>query len=106
MQTVGWRFCAYRPYAQENMVDLTWCKAALLQNGGCNKHGLLGVCQELVCVPAGLCIACVGVDVAQLPIRGCQLHTKRAVCKYPSRNRFSNVCDTHNGSDAGALAPC
>ena len=60
-------------------MSVTWSEAALLQNGGRNKKRLLGVCQKLVCVPAGLRIACIGVNVSQLPICGCQLHQEKVL---------------------------
>ena len=65
--------CKHTGPAQElhtvNYAVVTWCHAALLENGGCYKQSLLGVCHELVSVPAGLSVASVGIDVAQLPIR-------------------------------------
>ena len=53
---------------------LTWSQAPLLQNSGRDKERFLGVRQELVCVPSSLRVACIGVDVAQLTVCGCQLH--------------------------------
>ena len=47
---------------------LTWSEAALLEDDGSHEGGLLGVRQELVSVPACLCVARIGVYIAQLAV--------------------------------------
>lgn len=61
----------------ESGLQHTWCKAALFEDDGAHKGGLLGVGQKLVGVPSCLSIACVGVNVAQLCIRRRQLQMRK-----------------------------
>lgn len=52
----------------QNLFLLTWREAALLEDGCGNEDGLLGVGQELVGVPPGLRVPCVGINIAQLAV--------------------------------------